>query len=84
MVESKLKLLAEKLLEKEVIFKEDLISIFGPRKWEKPDEKESIKKKEENKKTEESAKKTSVTKNKTNDETPSKMEKTSKKSEKKS
>ena len=81
--ESKLKLLAEKLLEKEVIFKEDLISIFGPRKWEKPDEKESIKKKEENKKTEESAKKTSVTKNKSNDEAPPKMEKTSKKSEKK-
>jgi len=29
----KLTLLAEKLLESEVIFKEDLISIFGERQW---------------------------------------------------
>jgi cell division protease FtsH len=34
----KLTELAERLLEKEVIFKEDLESIFGPRKWEKPEE----------------------------------------------
>lgn len=31
----KLTLLAEKLLEKEVIFKDDLITIFGKRQWEK-------------------------------------------------
>ncbi len=31
----KLTLLAEKLLEEEVIFKDDLIAIFGKRKWEK-------------------------------------------------
>ncbi len=34
----KLTELAERLLEKEVIFKEDLESIFGPRKWGKPEE----------------------------------------------
>ena len=37
----KLALLAEKLLEKEVIFKEDLISIFGKQAWDKEDEKET-------------------------------------------
>jgi len=33
---SKLTRLAELLLEKEVIFKEDLLAIFGPRPWDKP------------------------------------------------
>jgi ATP-dependent metalloprotease FtsH len=33
---SKLTKLAELLLEKEVIFKEDLLAIFGPRPWDKP------------------------------------------------
>jgi hypothetical protein len=31
----KLEALAEKLLEKEVIFKEDLVAIFGERTWDK-------------------------------------------------
>jgi len=35
----KLTKLAELLLEKEVIFKEDLLSIFGPRPWDKEEEK---------------------------------------------
>lgn len=35
--EDKLKQLAEKLLESEVIFKEDLIAIFGQRPWDKDD-----------------------------------------------
>ncbi len=35
----KLDQLADKLLEKEVIFKEDLEAIFGKRPWEKPEEK---------------------------------------------
>lgn len=34
----KLTMLAEKLLEKEVIFKEDLIEIFGKRPWDKEEE----------------------------------------------
>jgi cell division protease FtsH len=34
---SKLGALAQKLLEKEVIFKEDLEAIFGPRKWDEPE-----------------------------------------------
>ncbi len=34
----KLTLLAEKLLTSEVIFKEDLIDIFGKRAWEKEDD----------------------------------------------
>ena len=33
--QDKLQRLAEKLLEKEVIFKEDLIEIFGKRPWDK-------------------------------------------------
>ena len=33
--QDKLKLLAEKLLEKEVIFKEDLVEVFGRRPWDK-------------------------------------------------
>ena len=37
----KLTELAERLLEKEVIFKEDLERIFGPRKWEKKEEVEN-------------------------------------------
>jgi cell division protease FtsH len=48
--EDKLRLLANQLLEKEVIFKEDLISIFGKRSWDEltPSEKivEADKKKE--------------------------------------
>ena len=36
--QDKLALLAEKLLEKEVIFKEDLIAIFGERIWDKKEE----------------------------------------------
>ncbi len=34
----KLELLADKLLEKEVIFKEDLVAIFGERPWDKSEE----------------------------------------------
>ncbi|MCC5922212.1 MAG: ATP-dependent zinc metalloprotease FtsH [Crocinitomicaceae bacterium] len=41
----KLTLLAEKLLEKEVIFKEDLVEIFGIRPWDK-DKEEEVKEKE--------------------------------------
>lgn len=36
--QDKLAQLADKLLEKEVIFKEDLIEIFGKRTWDKPKE----------------------------------------------
>jgi ATP-dependent Zn protease len=36
----KLTVLAEKLLEKEVIFKEDLEDIFGKRPFDKPEESE--------------------------------------------
>lgn len=36
--QDKLNLLAEKLLEKEVIFKEDLIAIFGKRPWDKEED----------------------------------------------
>ncbi len=38
---TKLTKLAELLLEKEVIFKEDLLSIFGPRPWDKENDDES-------------------------------------------
>jgi hypothetical protein len=38
--------LAEELLEKEVIFKENLEGIFGKRQWEKPEEELPAKKKE--------------------------------------
>ena len=44
---SKLTKLAELLLDKEVIFKEDLLAIFGPRPWDKEeikDEKSNPKK----------------------------------------
>ncbi|MGC6469912.1 MAG: ATP-dependent zinc metalloprotease FtsH [Flavobacteriales bacterium] len=37
---AKLTKLAELLLEKEVIFKEDLLAIFGPREWDKEKEKD--------------------------------------------
>ena len=37
---SKLTKLAELLLEKEVIFKEDVLAIFGPRPWDKEEIKE--------------------------------------------
>ena len=37
--------LAQQLLEKEVIFREDLETIFGKRKWEKPEEAEIVEKK---------------------------------------
>jgi cell division protease FtsH len=36
--EDKLQLLAEKLLSKEVVFKEDLVEIFGKRQWEPEEE----------------------------------------------
>jgi cell division protease FtsH len=38
--QDKLGQLAEKLLEKEVIFKEDLVAIFGKRQWDKEEQKE--------------------------------------------
>src|SRR5690554_6410209 len=41
--QDKLNLLAEKLLEKEVIFKEDLVLIFGERPWDKLTPAEKIK-----------------------------------------
>ncbi|RYM32975.1 ATP-dependent zinc metalloprotease FtsH [Brumimicrobium glaciale] len=41
--QDKLNLLASKLLEKEVIFKEDLIAIFGERPWDKLSDIEKIK-----------------------------------------
>lgn len=46
--------LAEKLLEKEVIFKEDLVSIFGERPWDRltPAEKIQVEGKENSKKSE--------------------------------
>ena len=47
--QDKLTLLADKLLEFEVIFKEDLEEIFGKRQWEKEEEVESIKVKLTNK-----------------------------------
>lgn len=40
--EDKLSLLAHKLLENEVIFKEDLIAIFGKRTWDKDEVEENI------------------------------------------
>ena len=40
----KLTKLAELLLEKEVIFKEDLLAIFGPRPWDEKEEKKAEKK----------------------------------------
>ncbi|MEJ6775753.1 MAG: ATP-dependent zinc metalloprotease FtsH [Crocinitomicaceae bacterium] len=40
--ETQLILLAEKLLEKEVIFKEDLVAIFGARQWDKIVEEDKI------------------------------------------
>ena len=43
--EDKLTLLADKLLESEVIFKEDLIAIFGKRVWDKDEEPVEVKKK---------------------------------------
>jgi cell division protease FtsH len=46
----KLKVLAYKLLEKEVIFKEDLEEIFGKRPFEKPEEQETQNKEPEQKK----------------------------------
>jgi cell division protease FtsH len=55
----KLDLLASKLLEKEVIFKEDLIAIFGERPWDKLTPAEKIQKAGEN--TEESADDENVT-----------------------
>ena len=50
----KLTSLAEKLLEKEVIFKEDLVSIFGERPWDRltPAEKIQVEGKENSKKSE--------------------------------
>ena len=53
----KLTKLAELLLEKEVIFKEDLLSIFGPRPWDKAEEVEVIPKKVVKKTTKKVAKK---------------------------
>jgi cell division protease FtsH len=44
----KLTKLAELLLEKEVIFKEDLLTIFGPREWDKVETKNSNKKDADN------------------------------------
>jgi cell division protease FtsH len=44
----KLTKLAELLLEKEVIFKEDLLTIFGPREWDKVETKNSDKKDADN------------------------------------
>jgi ATP-dependent metalloprotease FtsH len=41
--EDKLQLLAEKLLSKEVVFKEDLVEIFGKRQWEPEDQVEHAK-----------------------------------------
>jgi len=35
--QDKLNALAERLLEREVIFKEDLVDVLGPRKWDKPE-----------------------------------------------
>lgn len=40
--QGKLEQLANKLLEKEVIFKEDLVAIFGARPWDSPDQAEVI------------------------------------------
>ena len=53
----KLTKLAELLLEKEVIFKEDLLAIFGPRPWEKAEEIEVKAKKVVKKTTKKVAKK---------------------------
>ena len=45
---NKLTKLAELLLEKEVIFKEDLLDIFGPRPWDKKiEEKDESKEKKD-------------------------------------
>ena len=43
----KLEALAEKLLKSEVIFKEDLIAIFGKRPWDKEEVKPEVKEKTE-------------------------------------
>ena len=47
----KLTKLAELLLEKEVIFKEDLLAIFGPRPWDEKEEEKKAEKKESLKKS---------------------------------
>ena len=49
---SKLTKLAELLLEKEVIFKEDLLAIFGPRPWDKEEKTKAKKRKAKSKKDE--------------------------------
>jgi hypothetical protein len=57
----KLGLLAEKLLEKEVIFKEDLVSIFGKQAWAKEEveeEEEEVEEVEEEEEEEEEGKDT--------------------------
>ena len=62
----KLAMLAEKLLTHEVIFKEDLVEIFGKRPWEKEEEPVAEKMTEEPKQVEENT----VTESETSEEKP--------------
>ncbi|MDG1776394.1 MAG: ATP-dependent zinc metalloprotease FtsH [Crocinitomicaceae bacterium] len=78
--EAQLILLAEKLLEKEVIFKEDLVSIFGKRQWDAPVVEETPKVEdaavvEENTPIADSTDQNEKIDNGTNTESSSKMEK---------
>jgi cell division protease FtsH len=60
----KLTKLAELLLEKEVIFKEDLLAIFGPRPWDEKEEEKKTTKTTKKAKKKESLKKLDSIKNK--------------------
>ncbi|MGB0914657.1 MAG: ATP-dependent zinc metalloprotease FtsH [Crocinitomicaceae bacterium] len=77
--EDKLILLAEKLLEKEVIFKEDLVAIFGEREWDKKPVDEKIKEAEviEETTATETTNENATTENGTDKESSSEMDKPS-------
>ena len=60
----KLTKLAELLLEKEVIFKEDLLAIFGPRPWDEKEEEKKATKTTKKAEKKESLKKSDSIKNK--------------------
>lgn len=77
--EDKLILLAEKLLEKEVIFKEDLVAIFGEREWDKKPVDEKIEEAEvvEETTATETTNENATTENGTDKESSSEMDKPS-------
>ncbi|MCH2231036.1 MAG: ATP-dependent zinc metalloprotease FtsH [Crocinitomicaceae bacterium] len=77
--EDKLILLAEKLLEKEVIFKEDLVAIFGERQWDKKTVEEKVDDAEivTETTTAETTNENATTENGTSEESSSEMDNTS-------